>query len=217
MKLNGLSLQIPNRLSSSASAEPFLNGSNAGYVEEMYNSWLRDPASVHAVRKLQAVQYSVKITCDSLHFSHGTRISATTRMSHLRHWHPLPRVTCRWLSTVDQPRLWQEVLVAPWPPMSEWSMIIWMFRRLSAVIRYENEATAQRRGRLYSFWGRSMRGKLLVDRNHYCCWNKSISIIVKMCSNSLMKGQKGNVGILVCEAWIFVGFARILCGIDEGF
>jgi 2-oxoglutarate dehydrogenase N-terminus len=33
----------------SAAAEPFLNGSSTAYVEEMYNSWQRDPASVHAV------------------------------------------------------------------------------------------------------------------------------------------------------------------------
>ncbi|KAF4522076.1 hypothetical protein B566_EDAN004059 [Ephemera danica] len=29
--------------------EPFLNGSSSTYVEEMYNSWLADPKSVHAV------------------------------------------------------------------------------------------------------------------------------------------------------------------------
>lgn len=33
-----------------AAAEPFLNGSSSIYVEEMYNSWLQDPKSVHAVR-----------------------------------------------------------------------------------------------------------------------------------------------------------------------
>lgn len=44
-----LILQIPSRLYNSAAAEPFLNGSNTGYIEEMYNNWLRDPASVHAV------------------------------------------------------------------------------------------------------------------------------------------------------------------------
>lgn len=32
-----------------AAAEPFLNGSSSVYVEEMYNSWLQDPKSVHAV------------------------------------------------------------------------------------------------------------------------------------------------------------------------
>ncbi|XP_055687626.1 2-oxoglutarate dehydrogenase complex component E1 isoform X4 [Lutzomyia longipalpis] len=32
----------------SAAAEPFLNGSSSNYVEDMYNAWLRDPASVHA-------------------------------------------------------------------------------------------------------------------------------------------------------------------------
>ena len=30
-------------------AEPFLNGSSSTYVEEMYNSWLQDPNSVHKV------------------------------------------------------------------------------------------------------------------------------------------------------------------------
>ncbi|XP_041447600.1 2-oxoglutarate dehydrogenase-like, mitochondrial isoform X3 [Drosophila obscura] len=35
------------RTYNSAAAEPFANGSTATYVEEMYNSWLRDPASVH--------------------------------------------------------------------------------------------------------------------------------------------------------------------------
>ncbi|CAB3372874.1 Hypothetical predicted protein [Cloeon dipterum] len=30
------------------STEPFLNGSSGSYVEEMYNSWLADPKSVHA-------------------------------------------------------------------------------------------------------------------------------------------------------------------------
>jgi len=29
-------------------AEPFLNGTSSIYVEEMYNSWLQDPKSVHA-------------------------------------------------------------------------------------------------------------------------------------------------------------------------
>ena len=37
------------RYYNSAAAEPFLNGSSTGYIEEMYNAWLRDPASVHAV------------------------------------------------------------------------------------------------------------------------------------------------------------------------
>lgn len=36
----------------SASAEPFLNGSSSIYVEEMYNSWLEDPKSVHKVRNI---------------------------------------------------------------------------------------------------------------------------------------------------------------------
>lgn len=37
----------------SAAAEPFLNGSSSVYVEEMYNSWLQDPKSVHAVSQIR--------------------------------------------------------------------------------------------------------------------------------------------------------------------
>lgn len=51
MKVNHLS-QSPNVLryfSTSVAAEPFLNGSSSIYVEEMYNSWLVDPKSVHKV------------------------------------------------------------------------------------------------------------------------------------------------------------------------
>lgn len=51
MKVNHLS-QSPNVLryfSTSVAAEPFLNGSSSIYVEEMYNSWLGDPKSVHKV------------------------------------------------------------------------------------------------------------------------------------------------------------------------
>ena len=32
-----------------AKAEPFLNGSNSLYVEDMYESWLENPSSVHKV------------------------------------------------------------------------------------------------------------------------------------------------------------------------
>ena len=31
-------------------AEPFANGTNSNYVEEMYEAWQKDPRSVHAVR-----------------------------------------------------------------------------------------------------------------------------------------------------------------------
>ncbi|KAF9814051.1 hypothetical protein SFRURICE_004398 [Spodoptera frugiperda] len=37
------------RHKSSAAAEPFLNGSSSAYVETMYNSWLADSSSVHAL------------------------------------------------------------------------------------------------------------------------------------------------------------------------
>lgn len=30
-------------------AEPFLSGSSSTYIEDMYNAWLQDPSSVHAV------------------------------------------------------------------------------------------------------------------------------------------------------------------------
>jgi hypothetical protein len=33
---------------SELTAEPFLNGSSGIYVEQMYESWRRDPSSVHA-------------------------------------------------------------------------------------------------------------------------------------------------------------------------
>merc|ERR1719355_29677 len=32
----------------SVKAEPFVNGTNANYVEQMYLSWMDDPSSVHA-------------------------------------------------------------------------------------------------------------------------------------------------------------------------
>lgn len=36
-----------------AAQEPFLNGSSSQYVEDMYNAWLADPASVHTVSTYQ--------------------------------------------------------------------------------------------------------------------------------------------------------------------
>jgi 2-oxoglutarate dehydrogenase complex dehydrogenase (E1) component-like enzyme len=30
-------------------AEPFANGTNSNYVEDMYRSWKKDPKSVHSV------------------------------------------------------------------------------------------------------------------------------------------------------------------------
>ena len=35
--------------STSVTAEPFLNGSSSSYVEAMYESWQKDPSSVHKV------------------------------------------------------------------------------------------------------------------------------------------------------------------------
>lgn len=33
----------------SVGSEPFLNGTSANYIEDMYKSWQKDPESVHAV------------------------------------------------------------------------------------------------------------------------------------------------------------------------
>lgn len=32
-----------------AVADPFLSGSSSTYIEDMYNAWLKDPNTVHAV------------------------------------------------------------------------------------------------------------------------------------------------------------------------
>lgn len=118
--------QIPNRLYNSASAEPFLNGSNTSYVEEMYNSWLRDPASVHAVRKKSFINIEFNLSIQPVTFSlspflicsHGTRTSATTRTPPLRHWPRPPRVTCPCLSIAEEPHK-RETLAPRCPRMSE--------------------------------------------------------------------------------------------------
>ncbi|XP_055532171.1 2-oxoglutarate dehydrogenase complex component E1 isoform X1 [Wyeomyia smithii] len=48
-KLNGELVAASSvKLYNSAAAEPFLNGSSSNYIDDMYNAWLRDPASVHA-------------------------------------------------------------------------------------------------------------------------------------------------------------------------
>ncbi|XP_063228335.1 2-oxoglutarate dehydrogenase complex component E1 isoform X3 [Bacillus rossius redtenbacheri] len=44
----GSGLLHPRRCYSNAAAEPFLSGTSASYVEEMYSAWLKDPSSVHA-------------------------------------------------------------------------------------------------------------------------------------------------------------------------
>lgn len=42
-----------------ASQESFLNGSSANYVEDMYNAWLKDPSSVHAVSNIFCVVFKL--------------------------------------------------------------------------------------------------------------------------------------------------------------
>lgn len=44
-----LCVSSSRRYNAPVASEPFLNGSSGAYVEEMYNAWLADPKSVHAV------------------------------------------------------------------------------------------------------------------------------------------------------------------------
>lgn len=39
-----------------AADKPSLDGNSSSYVEEMYNSWLRDPASVHTVKFISKIK-----------------------------------------------------------------------------------------------------------------------------------------------------------------
>lgn len=41
--------------STSTNIEQFPNGHSSQYIEDMYNTWLENPASVHAVRFLQDI------------------------------------------------------------------------------------------------------------------------------------------------------------------
>ena len=41
-----------SRQKSSVGKEPFMNGGSSVYIEEMYNSWLQNPTSVHKVKFL---------------------------------------------------------------------------------------------------------------------------------------------------------------------
>lgn len=52
---------------SPAAAEPFLNGGSSAYVEEMYNSWLADPKSVHVV------SFFIFILCLILNLNIGSK------------------------------------------------------------------------------------------------------------------------------------------------
>lgn len=55
-KSNAPAISASNRLySTPVAAEPFLNGSSSTYVEDMYNAWLQDPSSVHAVSSFNKI------------------------------------------------------------------------------------------------------------------------------------------------------------------
>ena len=45
----GISCASTRNYNVPVASEPFLNGSSSQYVEDMYNAWVADPASVHAV------------------------------------------------------------------------------------------------------------------------------------------------------------------------
>ena len=47
--------------SSSLVAEPFLNGTSSSYVEEMYESWLENPTSVHKVST--SINHKLNMKC----------------------------------------------------------------------------------------------------------------------------------------------------------
>ena len=65
----------PFRAYSSSAQESFLNGTSSTYVEEMYNSWLADPKSVHVVR---ITVYKIKI------FSNFNLFSSIIFLSYLK-------------------------------------------------------------------------------------------------------------------------------------
>ncbi|XP_074648897.1 2-oxoglutarate dehydrogenase complex component E1-like [Tubulanus polymorphus] len=76
-----LQQQLVKCYSSQVVAEPFLNGSSSSYMEEMYNSWLEDPKSVHkswdaffrnttaGAQPGQAYQRPPSLTSDSMSLS----------------------------------------------------------------------------------------------------------------------------------------------------
>ncbi len=47
--MRGAARLLVARSRSSATAEPFLNGTSSSYVEAMYEEWSKDPSSVHKV------------------------------------------------------------------------------------------------------------------------------------------------------------------------
>lgn len=44
-----------------AADKPSLDGTSSSYVEEMYNSWLRDPTSVHTVGQMVDMEIYFRI------------------------------------------------------------------------------------------------------------------------------------------------------------
>jgi len=59
----------------SAAAEPFLSGSSSNYIEDMYDSWQRDPNSVH---KVQWITASV---CEYLDYHSHEIVDSRIRLS----------------------------------------------------------------------------------------------------------------------------------------
>ena len=53
---------------SNVNAEPFLNGTSAVYVEELYEDWLEDPTSVHKVGNRNTTHSSLLDVASSIEF-----------------------------------------------------------------------------------------------------------------------------------------------------
>lgn len=139
----------------STAAEPFLNGSTSTYVEEMYNSWLADPASVHAVRKfvkkiipkpiLELLHQILRVGTPSSVRPMGVRLQVRHTfdpqiLRHLNqiHFHYLPlgvQVLQDWC-----PWVWGRVLEWEEQSRKKLLMIISPFKQSFVVIRFGNVA-----------------------------------------------------------------------------
>lgn len=125
-----------------AADKPSLDGNSTTYIEEMYNSWLRDPASVHTVRNQMKFhpnqeKKSTLITKSGFQFnsqiSHGMPIFVAMHIVHRHHTHQYNVIKChchklhRLLVDVH----WAQLLNLT----IKWSMIIWLYKQLFEAIR----------------------------------------------------------------------------------
>lgn len=112
----------------------------------MYNNWLRDPSTVHAVSggrsRLESTQnvlwvinynQGILLLCCS---SPGTRISETIHIQRRLHWRPQPKDMSHYRNTVEEP-LPNSASPIRRPSTSVLSTTIWTCRQSFAVIRYD--------------------------------------------------------------------------------